>query len=167
MVKGDLNKDTFADSVVVLQDTLNNISPYRLKIYLTKPSGKYFLSTLSDSAIKPEFPGGKDEYGNGSGFSEITIHSGILSINYVVIRGHYEHKFRYQNGNFELIRFTSVYSDGQGIMYSTDYNLSKGTLLKISERYDTDKMLSKKWKILKVKNLLKLQSFSPFLTDKY
>lgn len=164
VVKGDLNKDKIPDSVVVLQDTLNEVSPYRLKIFLTKPDKKYFLSVQSDSAIDPKFPDGKDGYRNGVNFIDITIMSGILSINCELTRGHYEHKFRYQYGNFELIGYTEVSSNGHGVMYSTDLNLSTGELIEISERYDTDKLLSKKRKIIKIKSLPKLQNFTTLST---
>jgi hypothetical protein len=165
IVKGDLNKDNIADSVVVVQDTLSDLSPYRLKIYFAKPNKKYFLTVQSDSAIGPKFPDGKEGYTSAASLIDISIASGTLSITCELYRGHFEHRFRYQNRNFELIRFTQVYSDGQGIMYTTDYNLSTGVLLEISERYDTDKLLSKKRKVVKVKSLPKMQSFRPFSTD--
>jgi hypothetical protein len=167
ITKGDLNKDKIADSVIVLQDTVNDISPYRLKIFLSKPNRQYFLSVESDSAIEPQFPDGKDSYNNPASFSDITIASGILSITSQLTRGHYEHKFRYLNGNFELIGFTEVGSDGRGIMYTTDFNLSTGILIEKSERYDTDRLLSKKKKIVKIRPLPKLQNFKPFLSDIY
>jgi hypothetical protein len=167
VVKGDLNKDNVTDSVVVLQDTLNDLAPYRLKIYLAKPDKKYFLTVQSDSAIAPEFPDGKDGYRTGTSFIDITIASGTLSLNCELTRGHYEHKFRYQNENFELIGFTQVNSDGHGIMYTTDFNLSTEWLLESSERYDTEKLLSKKKKKITIKPLPRLQKFSPFSTDLY
>ncbi|MDB5224223.1 MAG: hypothetical protein JWN83_2890 [Chitinophagaceae bacterium] len=167
IVKGDLNKDNIADSVVVMQDTLNDLSPYRLKIYLTNADRKYFLSVRSDSAIEPQFPDGKEGFRYGTSLNDITIASGALSIICELTRGHYEHKFRYQNGNFELIGFTEVNSDGHGNMYTTDFNLSTGVLVEISQRIESDKLLSKKRKIVKIRPLPKLQNFKPFLSDIY
>jgi hypothetical protein len=167
VARGDLNKDNIADSVIVLQDTLNDISPYKLKVFLSKAKSGYSLVVESDSAIEPQFPDGKDSYRNQATFSDITIASGILIITAELTRGHYEHKFRYQNGNFELIGFSDGGSDGHGVMYTTDFNLSTGVLIEISERYDMDKVLSKKKKIIKVRPLPKLQNFRPFLTDIY
>jgi len=167
VTKGDLNKDNISDSVVVLQDTLDDISPYRIKIFLSNANKEYFLSVESDSAIEPQFPNGKESYSNPATFSDVTITSCVLIITSQLTRGHYEHKFRYQNGNFELIGFSEGGSDGHGVMYTTDFNLSTGILLEIAERYDSDKLLSKKKKIVKIRPLPKLQNFKPFQSDIY
>jgi len=97
----------------------------------------------------------------------ISIKSGSLIISEELTRGHYEHKFRFQRGRFELIGFTQAYSDGQGIVYMTDYNLTTGVLLETSERYDTGKRLSKKRKVLKVNFSPDLLTFKPYTTDIY
>lgn len=166
-VKGDLNNDNLVDSAVVVQDTLANTQPFRLKIYFKNHQGKYQLVLQSDSAIEARYPDGRSGYINATLFLGITIKRGILTISEELTRGHYEHKFRYRDGHFELIGFTQVYSDGQGIMYTTDYNLSTGVLLEISERYDTNKVLSKETKTIKVKVLPDLRTFIPHSTDIY
>ncbi len=90
----------------------------------------------------------------------MTINKGVLSVNFELLRGHFEHKFRYQNGNFELIGFSSVNSDGQGVMTTTDFNLSTGIRIEKSERYDTDKVLSNRRKKILIRPLPKLQDIT-------
>ena len=165
--KGDLNKDNIVDSAVVLHDTLANNQPFRLKIYFKNLQEKYNLVLQSDSAIENRYPDGRSGHINATLFLGISIKSGTLTISEELTRGHYDHKFRFQKGRFELIGFTQVYSDGQGIMYTKDYNLSTGVLLETSERYDTNKLLKKEKKIIKVKSPPDLQTFKPITTDIY
>ena len=165
--KGDLNNDKIADSCVVLHDTLADNQPFRLRIYFKNSRGGYDLALQSDSAIEARYPNGKTGLINSTLFLGISIKSGSLIISEELTRGHYEHKFRFQRGRFELIGFTQVYSDGQGIVYMTDYNLTTGVLLETSERYDTGKRLSKKRKVLKVNFLPDLLTFKPYTTDIY
>lgn len=141
----------------------HTVSRFILKIN----QGKYQLVLQADSAIEARYPDGQTGYINGTIFSQIVIKGGILTISEELTRGHYEHKFRYKKGRFELIGFTQVYSDGQGIIYTTDYNLSTGALLEISQRYDTNKLLSKERKTIKVNNLPDLRTFKPHSTDLY
>ncbi len=164
---GDLNNDNLPDSVAVLQDTLDDTKPYQLQVFFAVSDSTYKLHLQSDSAIEVESPNGKEGYSNGTSFNEVTIKSGVLSLNTELLRGHYEYKFRYQNGNFELIGFTETYSDGQGILNSSDFNLSTGLRIEKIERYDTGKQISKTQQVIKIKNLPKLQHFTPFSTDLY
>lgn len=167
-VKGDLNKDGLIDYVQVLQDTVSDTSPYKLAIYFAETNGnsKHILSSVK--AIDPAFPEGKKGYQTGNAFSEITIKKGVLSINNELLRGHYEHKFRYQNGNFELIGFSEVYSDGQGTMGTIDFNLSTGIRIKKTEPYDEDDFpVTNTQKKILIRPLPKLQDFAPFTTEYY
>lgn len=167
-VKGDLNKDGLPDYVQVFQDTLSDKAPYKLEIYFAESNGTFKRILSSTKAIDPAFPEGKNGYRSGNAFSEITIKKGILSINNELLRGHYEHKFRYQNGNFELIGFSEVYSDGQGTMGTIDFNLSTGIQIKKTEPYGEDNfpVTNTKKKIL-IRPLPKLQDFAPFKTDNF
>lgn len=162
-VKGDLNKDGLIDYVQVLQDTLSETSPYKLEIYFAGAHGKFKQILSSTKAINPAFPEGKKGYYNGNAFSEIIIKNGVLSINNELLRGHFEHKFRYQNGNFELIGFSEVYSDGHGTMVTIDYNLSTGIRIKKTEPYGEDDFpITKTKKKILIRPLPKLQNFEPF-----
>jgi hypothetical protein len=162
-VKGDLNKDGNIDYAIVTQDTLSDTGPYKLEIYFAQTNGGFKRILSSVKAIEPQFPNGKNGYITGNGFSEITIIKGVLSINNELLRGHYEHKFRFQNGNFELIGFSKVYSDGLGTMDSVDFNLSTGIKIQKTERYDEsdEKPTTAKTKII-IRPLPKLQEFTPF-----
>lgn len=166
-VQGDLNKDGLIDEVVVKQDTLNENSPYRLQIFFKEPNGQSKLIATSTKIIQPQFPDGKNGYKTGSDFSDITIKNGILSVNFELLRGHFEHKFRFQNGNFELIGFSKVYSNGRGVITTTDFNLSTGIRIEKSERYDTDKVLSYEKKKILIRPLPKLQDIAPIENELY
>ncbi|MGG9960424.1 hypothetical protein [Ferruginibacter sp. SUN106] len=166
-VKADLNKDGIIDFVVVTQDTLNNESPYRLQIYFGQAKGDPQLIVSTTKAIDPQFPSGKEAGTNGNGFSDITINKGVVSINIELLRGHYEHKFRFQHNNFELIGCSSVYADGRGTITESDFNLSTGVQIVITERADSDKILSNKKKKILIRPLPKLQDFTPFENELY
>jgi hypothetical protein len=166
-VAGDLNKDNLPDKVIVTQDTLNENAPYRLQVFFKEPSGQFKLIVTSTKIIEPQYPDGRDGYRTGNGFSDVTIDNGVLSVNFQLLRGHFEHKFRFQNGNFELIGFSEVYSDGLGVMTTTDFNLSTGTRIEKSERYDTDKVLSNTKKKILIRPLPKLQDIMPMENELY
>jgi hypothetical protein len=97
----------------------------------------------------------------------VTIKKGVLSINNEFLRGHSEHKFRYQNGRFELIGFSHVSSGGIGVMETIDFNLSTGVRVEKFERYDTDKVLSNKKTKLLIRPLPRLEGFTPFESHLY
>ena len=167
-VKGDLNKDGLPDYVQVLQDTVSETAPYKLEIYFAETNGNFKKVVSTVKAIDAQYPEGKNGYYNGNSFYEITITKGILSIHNELIRGNFEHKFRYQNGNFELIGFSEVYSDGQGTMGNIDFNLSTGIRIKTTEPYGEDDFpkTNTKKKIM-IRPLPKLQDFAPFKTEYY
>lgn len=167
-VKGDLNKDGLIDYVQVLQDTASETAPYKLEIYFAETNGNFKKIVSATKAIDAQYPEGRNGYYNGNSFYEITITKGILSIHNELIRGNFEHKFRYQNGNFELIGFSEVYSDGQGTMGTIDFNLSTGIRIKTTEPYGEDDFpkTNTKKKII-IKPLPKIQDFAPFKTEYY
>ncbi len=158
---GDLNKDKLDDLVVVSQDSLNENRPYRVQIFFAKPNGGYKLIASADSAIQAQYP-----YGNGNSgdvfFVNIKIEKGILLIYNDLIRGHYEHKFRYQNSNMELIGFSITNSDGHGIIDRRDFNLSTGVMIETVEHYDGDGKTTSKKKVVKIKPLPIIQNFAPY-----
>ncbi|WP_396179547.1 hypothetical protein [Flavobacterium sp.] len=166
-VKGDLNKDNLIDKVVVTQDPINEKSPYKLEIFFAKPNGSFELIVSSTKIIEAQFPDGRVGYKTGDGFLNITIKKGVVSVNFELLRGHFEHKFRFQNGNFELIGFSKVCSDGRGVMTTTDFNLSTGVRIEKAERYDTDKVISNTKKKILIKPLPKLQDVEPFENKLY
>ena len=166
-VKGDLNKDNLIDKVLETQDTINEKSPYKLEIFFAKPNGSFELIVSSTKIIEAQYPDGRDGYITGNGFSDITIKKGVVIVNFELLRGHFEHKFRFQNGNFELIGFSEVYSDGHGVITTIDFNLSTGIRIEKSERYDKDEEISNTKKKILIRPLPKLQDVEPFENELY
>lgn len=166
-VRGDLNKDGLIDEVIVKQDTLNENAPYKLQIFFKEPNGQSKLIASSTKIIEPQYPNGRNGYKTGNSFSNVTIKNGVLSVNFELLRGHFEHKFRFQNENFELIGFSKVYSDVLGIINTTDFNLSTGKRIEKSKRYDTNKVLSNNKKKILIRPLPKLQEIIPMENELY
>jgi len=165
-VIGDLNKDNIPDKAIVSQDTLNENAPYRLQVFFKEANGNFKLIATTIKAIAPEYPNGRVGYREVE-FSDITIKKGILSINIELTRGHFTHKYRFQNGNFELIGFSLVYSDGHEFIKTIDYNLSTGIRIVKSERIGTDKVLSKTKKKILIRPFPKLQEIIPMENELY
>lgn len=159
-VEGDLNKDKLIDKVIVTQDTVNENAPYKLQVFFKESNRKFKLIATSTKVIIPQYPEGRNGYLTGNGFSDISIKNGVLSVNYQLLRGHYEYKFRYQNGNFELIGFSEVFSDGSGLIYYIDFNLSTGIRIDKTSNFDSDKDISIKKKKILIRPLPKLQDFN-------
>jgi hypothetical protein len=166
-VKGDLNNDSIIDFILVTQDTINVKLPYKLQVYFGQRNGEFKLIVETTKAIQPQFPDGKYGYRTGNRFSDITIKNNVFNINNDLLRGHFEHTFRFQNGHFKLIGFTEVYSDGRGTGTTIDFNLSSGIRLEKSQRYDTDKVLSDTKKKISIRPLPKLRDFEPFKSKLY
>ena len=166
-VKGYLNNDNLLDKVVVKQDLKDEKAPYRLQIFFAQPNGDFKLIVTSTKVIEPQHPEGKDSYNNGNGFLDLTIKNRVISVNNELLRGHFEHKFRFQNGSFELIGFSEVNSEGNGVINYIDFNLLTGIRIEESERYDINKIISNKKKKILIRPLPKLQNFVPFEKDLY
>jgi len=165
--KADLNKDGIIDFVIITQDSSNDHLPYQLQIYFGQANDSPRLIVTTIKAIQPQFPNGRDGYTTGNEFNDININKAVISISNQLLRGHFEHKFRFQNGNFELIGCSLVYSDGMGTITTTDFNLSTGVQIVTKERYDTDKVLSRTKKKILIRPLPRLQDFTPFENELY
>ncbi|MES2556135.1 MAG: hypothetical protein V4604_08300 [Bacteroidota bacterium] len=124
-VLGDLNKDSLPDKVVVEQDTTAFTWPYRIQVFFAQPDGSFQLIVSSEKLIDAQYPDGRDGYLYGGAFSEVTIVNGLLSVDYGLLRGHYEHEFRFQNSHLELVGFNSVDVSG-GQIVIVDFNLFSG-----------------------------------------
>jgi hypothetical protein len=166
-VTGDLNNDGREDLALVTQDTTADTGPYRLQILFRQPDGHYKLAVSTEDAIDPAFPDGRNGYRTGNDFDDITIINGVVTISVQLLRGHYEHKFRYQNGNFELIGFAESGSDGVGTCSSVDFNLSTGVRHEKDERCDTDQVIRNVQKKVMIRPLPRLQDFQPLQSELY
>jgi hypothetical protein len=165
---GDLNKDNLVDLVVVTQDTIDEKAPYKLSVFFAQHNGTFKEIVSTTKAVDAQYPEGKNGYYNGQSFYDISIEKGILIIRNELTRGNFEHKFRYQNNNFELIGFSQAYSDGQGTMGMVDFNLSTGIRVSTTERYDdSEEKPTRGQKKILIRPLPKLQNFAPFTTEFY
>jgi hypothetical protein len=166
-VEGDLNNDKLLDKVSIKQDTLNKYAPYRFQIFFKELNGKSKLIVSSTKLILPQYPEATLGFSNGNGLSSVTIKKGILCVSFELLRGHYEHKFRYKEGNFELIGYSYIASDGLGLIETIDYNLVTGIRVAKTERYDIDKLIRYEKKKLLIRPLPKLQDINPLEDEGY
>lgn len=164
--EGDLNKDGIKDVVIVMQDTLQESAPYRIQVFFRDAQKELQLITSSTKLIEAQYPDGR-EWRSGNGFSDVKIEKGVLLVEFSLVRGQFTHKFRYQNGNFELIGYTYSSSDGIGKIYSTDYNLSTGVKISKVVSYETDEVFSNTKTKKLIRPLPKLQDVVPFENDDY
>lgn len=149
---GDLNDDNFTDIVVVKQDTINQFKPFRLEIYFGTNSGEKELIAVTDKAIRPEFPGGKNSISNGEGFSDISIKNKKLVIAHELLRGHKEHFYQFKKGKFHLIEYNFVESDGRGKIYYENIDFNMLTRITKVYSYQEDKIISENEFKLKLDN---------------
>lgn len=90
----------------------------------------------------------------------LEIKNGILIFRNQMIRGSLVHKFRYQNGSFELIGYT--YNNASpGYIEHLDYNLSTGNKIWRKNDYKTDEIIEYRKSIEKLPKLPNLLDFSP------
>ncbi|MBS1636871.1 MAG: hypothetical protein JST26_13220 [Bacteroidetes bacterium] len=167
VIYGNLNTDTLPDKVCIFQDTIDKTQPYKLLVLFAQPGNTYHSIVSSTKIIDPRFPNGPDGLQNGNGFGSISINRRTLIISSELLRGHYEYKLRYQHGNFELIGYTYVCSNGLGEIHSIDFNLSTGDRHEINQRYDRDEIISDIKKKIQIKPLPKLQDIKPFENELY
>jgi hypothetical protein len=165
-VEGDLNKDNLTDIAIVTRNTSRDSEKYRLQVFFLKPDGKYQPIITTDKAIAPKSSG----FDDGERFTGLTIKKGILIINNDLLRGHFEHKFRFQNETFELIGYSINSFDNPDTGSITDFNLSTGVRLKQTTTYDInkDESTTKNTKeIIKIKPLPSLNNFQPNTNNLY
>ncbi len=162
---GDLNKDGIEDLVTVTQDTISDTWPYRIQVSFGTGNGELKPVVSSDQLIDPQYPDGKGGWNYGHGFDSVEIKKGILIINNSLLRGHYEYKFRYQNGNFELIGYTYASSDGIGKIYSEDFNLSTGMRYYKEGSYETEEVFRDEKVKQLIRPLPRFQDIKPFDND--
>ncbi len=167
MAIGDLNKDGIDDMAVMKQDTTNETWPYRLHIYFQDQKGKYSSVLSTDDAVPPRRPGGKKPLQAGNDLVDLGIANNVLTISAEVTGGYYQHKFRYQHNDFELIGFSGVQSDTAGIMTITDFNMSTGirVIEKVNSRNDS--LISNTEEKHLIRPLPDLRNFVPNKTQLY
>ena len=164
-VLGDLNKDSLPDKVVVEQDTTAFTWPYRIQVFFGQPNGSFQLIALSEQLIAAQYPDGRDGFLEGGGFSEVTITNGLLSVNYGLLRGHYEHEFRFQNNHLELVGFKSG-GVNAGKVEVIDFNLYSGVRSKQVYHISIDKPFLNFTEKVIIRPLPRFEDVIPF-TEKW
>ena len=158
---GEINNDKILDSVVVRQDTVNEKRPYRLEIFFGQNEENKELILKTEKAILPDFPNGKDALLTGDGFWEVEIMNNNLWIKHELLRGHFEHRFQYRDGNFKLMEYNSVESDGSGRIYYENLDFLTGIRRTRTESYQEDKILEKDEEFIKIDPKPDLSNFEP------
>jgi hypothetical protein len=161
-VKGDLNKDGLTDLVIVKADTVNKYHPYKLEILFAKKDGGYQSVFSSQKSIMPRFPNGDER--TEFILEQLLVVKGVLIFTNQRIRGNMTHKFRYQNGSFELIGYTERNAGTAQTDY-TDINLSTGRKITWKEPYAKDKNTPERITFEKYSPLPRLQDFTPLASS--
>ena len=166
--EGDLNKDGQPELVLVLDD-LQSADDFGI-------SRRIHIYRLENGQWKrwEEFRGGilSSESGGmmGDPFEAITIERGTIVINHFGgsrYKWTYTHRFRYQNGRWELIGATTLYGTPCEYWKTYDYNLSTDTVevTEVFEDCDTEKETTNKFSFKHViKPLPDLHDFEPGAT---
>ncbi|MFP3596972.1 hypothetical protein [Chryseobacterium sp. SIMBA_029] len=157
-IKGDLNKDGLADLVIVKANTNDKHHPYSLEILFAKNGGGYESVFSSLKTVMPKFSDGDER--TELILEKLQIVKGVLIFTNQRIRGNMTHKFRYQNGNFELIGYINR-NAGNEYIDNTEINLSTGLKTVWHEPYGEIKNTPKKVSLEKYKPLPRLQDFIP------
>ena len=157
-ITGDLNRDRIPDLVIVKEDTADRHHPYLLEILFQDAEGHYKKVLSSTKAVLPKFPDGDQR--TVAILEHLQIRNGVLIFTNQMIRGNLTHKFRFQDGNFELIGYSSNEA-GAGYIGYVDYNLVTGDKIIRKTAYETDKRIGEKRSREKIVPLPKLQDFSP------
>lgn len=166
-VKGDFNNDKVDDKVLVTQDTINEKAPFKLEIFFANSNGDYKTIATSTKIIAPQYPNGRGGFLTGNSLENITIKKNILIVNYGLLRGHLAHKFRFQNGNFELIGYSAGYLDDPKIIKMIDFNLSTGIRIEKTGEVGSDKIVNQSTTKVIIRPLPKIQDVEPFENDLY
>lgn len=166
--EGDLNKDGQPELVLVVDDlqsagdfgTSRRIQIYRMENGQWQRWDEFRGGILSSDA------GGM----MGDPFEAITIERGTIVIEHFGgsrYKWRYTHRFRYQNGRWELIGATTLYGTPCEYWKTYDYNLSTGTVevTEVLEDCDTEKETTNKFSFKhSIKPLPELHGFEPGAT---
>ncbi|MBE0391088.1 hypothetical protein BJQ96_00918 [Flavobacterium sp. PL0002] len=170
-VTGDLNNDGFPDSVIVMMDIINETRPLRLQLFLSQPDGKRKLIVTSDQIIEAMYPLEKNGAYNGYQIPDFFIENGILTMWSEIEKGNINYEFKYQRGNFELIKLhkithnSTIVIDENTVFTETNFNLITGLRTEVDQLLGSDKIVNKRTKTVLIRPLPKIQDFK--FTDKY
>ena len=157
--EGDLNKDGLIDKALITMDTTSKTQPLRLQIFLLQPNGKYLLHVSTEKILEPQYPNGKY---CGNQIPDLEIENGYLNLISEIKKNHFTHKFKFNNGNFELQNISNVVWDGNNLTTETEFNLLTGIRTVIIKSLGSEKVLQRTVKKIIVKPLPKIDSFSTY-----
>ena len=163
-VDGDLNKDGKPDKVIVKMDIIHPTRPLKLQVFLTQPNGKLKLVVASEKAIEPMYPAGNTTP-NGFQIPSFIIENGILRMWSEIKGGNITYDFKYQKGNFELIKVSKIINnarvaiDEKTIFTETKFNLITGLRTEVDQMLGSEKIINQRKKTVKIRPLPKLQDF--------
>lgn len=164
--KGDLNNDDKMDKILVKMDTIDETRPLILQIFLSRPNGKLTLAVSSTKIIEPQYPVENQGKHNEYQIPDFFIENGILTMWSEIKGGNITYDFKYQNGNFELIKVKKItnnatkgYTDENTIFTETKFNLITGLRTETDEKLGSKKVLNKRKKIVLIRPLPKIQDF--------
>jgi len=172
---GDLNADGKTDSVTVYMDTIDKTYPLRLQIFLSQPNGKTTLAVSSTQIIEPQYPTEKHGEYNGYQIPDFRIENGYLLMWSEIKGGNITYKFKYQNGNFELINVdkltnnaTKGYIDENTLFTETKFDLITGLRIETDDT-NSDKILKNntRKKTVLIRPLPKIQDLKFSDKDRY
>lgn len=164
---GDLNKDGLADKVIVTMDTADVTVPLRLQIFFAQPDGKLKLMISSLKIIEPQYPADKNGAYSGKQIPDFFIEDGLLNMVSEIEGVQAVHQFRFQNGNFELVKVTQATWDGKNTTTETEFNLLTGIRTETVKALGSEKVIRASKKKVLVRPLPKIQNFRPFEKELY
>lgn len=154
-IEGDLDKDGVSEKVIVYDTEKETDFGTERQIFIFKKmNNKWEFWKKSVGAILPSKHGGM----MGDPFEGISIERNCIVINHFGgsrQKWNYTHRFRYQNGDFQLIGATINFGSPCDYFLTTDYNLSNG---KINYKKETEDCENKSSKIEEENIILKLET---------
>lgn len=162
--EGDLDKDGISEKVIVYDTETEVDFGTERQIYIyKKKNDKWYLWKKSVGAILPSLHGGM----MGDPFEGISIERNCIVIKHFGgsrQKWHYTHRFRYQNGGFQLIGATVNFGSPCDYFFNFDYNLSNGKINYEKETEDCEiesSIIKKENLIIKLKTLPLMDGFYP------
>lgn len=137
-VNGDLDGDKIPEKVIIYntKDTTDMGNIREIQI-LKKVNGKWTMLEKSKNAVMESNGGGM----MGDPYQETVIKNGVLEITQAggsSWKWGLTDKYRFQNGHFELIGYSSTYGRPGDYFVDVDFNLSTGQLIYSKEVESTD-----------------------------
>ncbi|MFT4666869.1 MAG: hypothetical protein ACI9RM_000674 [Ulvibacter sp.] len=162
--EGDLDKDGIPEKVIVYDTEKETDFGTERQIYIyKKDNDKWVLWKKSIGAVLPSLHGGA----MGDPFEGISIEKNCIVINHFGgsrQKWNYTHRFRYQNGGFQLIGATVNSGSPCDSFFTFDYNLSNGKMNYEKEIQDCENdssKIDKKEMIQKLETLPTMDGFYP------